>query len=72
MEQQSSSIPIRKIRQDGVIMNYNPDSPEMIEKYGAPGKTDDEGFNPHADTVGPGIYGGIVKRDVDGSIIVGE
>ena len=44
----------------------------MIEKYGALEKTDDEGFNPHADTVGAGIYGGIVKRDVDGSVIVGE
>lgn len=29
-------------------------APELRAKYGAPGKTDDQGFNPYADTVGPG------------------
>jgi len=43
-----------------------------VEKYGAPGKTDPEGFNPYADTVGPGIYGGIVKRNADGTIVIGK
>jgi hypothetical protein len=45
----------------------------MVEKYGRPGKTDNEGFDPYADTVGPGIYGGIVKRDPDtGEIVIGR
>ena len=34
-------------RADGVIMNYDPYHPEMMEKYGAPGETDNEGFNPY-------------------------
>lgn len=45
------------VRPDGVRMGYDPYHPEMIAKYGPPGETDDEGFNPYADTVGPGIYG---------------
>lgn len=44
----------------------------MIEKYGKPGSTDNEGFNPYTDSVGPGIYGGIVKRDHEGQIEIGE
>lgn len=43
------------IRSDGLTISYDPYSPEMVEKYGAPGSTDSEGFNPYADTVGPGI-----------------
>jgi ankyrin repeat protein len=54
------------------MKNYDPYSPEMIEKYGKPGNTDNEGFNPYTDSVGPGIYGGIVKRDRDGNIEIGE
>ena len=34
-------------RADGVIMNYDPFHPDMMEKYGAPGETDNEGFNPY-------------------------
>ena len=30
-----------------------------------------EGFDPYADTVGPGIYGGVVKRDVEGRVVKG-
>lgn len=30
------------------------------------------GFNPYADSVGPGIYGGIVKRGENGSVLIGE
>jgi len=59
-------------RADGVIMNYDPFHPDMMEKYGAPGETDNEGFNPYTDSVGPGIYGGIVKRDENGEVIIGE
>ncbi|CAK0833234.1 unnamed protein product [Prorocentrum cordatum] len=45
----------------------------MVEKYGRPGQTDNEGFDPYADTVGPGIYGGIVKRDPGtGEVVIGR
>lgn len=45
----------------------------MVEKYGRPGQTDNEGFDPYADTVGPGIYGGIVKRDPStGDVVIGR
>jgi hypothetical protein len=45
----------------------------MAEKYGTPGHTDNEGFDPYADSVGPGIYGGIVARDEDnGNVIIGR
>ncbi len=33
---------------------------------------DPEGFDPVADTVGPGIYSGKVKRDEDGNIVFGR
>merc|ERR1712178_548939 len=46
-------------RKDGVRITHNPYAPGMAEKYGTPGATDQEGFDPYADTVGPGIYGGI-------------
>ena len=42
------------------------------DRYGAPGQTDNEGFDPYADSVGPGIYGGIVKRDENGNVMIGE
>jgi len=45
----------------------------MMEKYGRPGQTDNEGFDPYADTVGPGIYGGIVQRDPQtGEVVIGK
>ena len=44
----------------------------MAEKYGRQGETDPEGFDPYADSVGPGIYGGNVKRDADGQIVIGR
>ena len=59
-------------RADGVRITHNPYDPKMMEKYGQPGETDNEGFDPYADSVGPGIYGGIVKRDEQGHIIIGE
>lgn len=60
-------------RPDGVRITHDPYAPGMIEKYGRPGETDNEGFDPYADTVGPGIYGGIVKRDpATGEVIVGR
>ena len=59
-------------RADGVRIGYDPYSKEMLEKYGSPGETDSEGFNPYSDSVGAGIYGGRVKRDDKGEIIVGE
>ena len=58
-------------RADGVRITHDPFEPGMAEKYGVPGKTDNEGFDPYADSVGPGIYGGIVKRDDNGQVVVG-
>jgi hypothetical protein len=42
-------------RPDGVKILHDPFAPGMAEKYGLPGRTDDEGFDPYGDTVGPGI-----------------
>lgn len=39
---------------------------------GLPGNTDPDGFDPYADTVGPGIYGGNVQKDDDGKIVIGQ
>mgnify|MGYP005848651897 CR=1 FL=1 len=59
-------------RKDGVRITHDPYAPGMAEKYGIPGQTDPEGFDPYADTVGPGIYGGSVKRDEQGQVIIGQ
>mmetsp|Transcript_24046 Transcript_24046/g.66642 ORF Transcript_24046/g.66642 Transcript_24046/m.66642 type:complete len:254 (-) Transcript_24046:1199-1960(-) len=59
-------------RKDGVRMDFDPFTKGMAEKYGIPGSTDPEGFDPYADTVGPGIYGGRVKIDADGNVVIGE
>merc|ERR1712032_766643 len=59
-------------RADGVRITHDPYAPGMAEKYGMPGKTDQEGFDPYKDTVGPGIYGGIVKRDENGEVVIGK
>jgi len=58
-------------RQDGVRITHDPYAPEIVAKYGRPGKTDNEGFDPYKDTVGPGIYGGIVERDINGNVVIG-
>ena len=67
---QPRSTPL--IRHDGLKINYDPYAPEMVAKYGAPGSTDNEGFDPYSDSVGPGIYGGRVKRDESGEIVIGR
>merc|ERR1719331_488222 len=60
-------------REDGIVIQHDPYAPGMMEQYGMPGATDDEGFDPYKDTVGPGIYGGIVKRDVHtGEVVIGR
>ena len=54
-------------------LTYNPYAPGIAEKYGLPGSTDPEGFDPYADTVGAGIYGGSVERDeVTGEVKIGK
>jgi hypothetical protein len=59
-------------RADGVRITHNPFAPGMAAKYGAPGTTDKDGFDPYADSVGAGIYSGTVKRrEGDGSILIG-
>ena len=54
-------------------LTYDPYALGVAEKYGLQGSTDPEGFDPYADTVGPGIYGGRVLRiESTGEIIIGE
>jgi hypothetical protein len=59
-------------RADGVRITHDPYAPGLAEKYGLPGATDNEGFDPYRDTVGPGIYSGSVKRDPEGRVITGK
>ena len=59
-------------RKDGVKITHDPYAPGMKEKYGAPGGTDNEGFDPYADSVGAGIYSGTVQRAADGSVVIGK
>lgn len=59
-------------RADGVRMDFDPYAPRMAEKYGLPGATDNDGFDPYSDSVGAGIYGGSVKRDANGNIVIGQ
>jgi hypothetical protein len=68
----SASAQNEYYRKDGVRITHDPYQPGVAEKYGLPGSTDKEGFDPYADTVGPGIYGGSVERDRDGNIVIGE
>ncbi|KAJ1490032.1 hypothetical protein T484DRAFT_1778387 [Baffinella frigidus] len=59
-------------RKNGVIITYDPYAPGMADKYGAPGKTDSEGFDPYRDSVGAGIYSGTVQRDEHGAVVIGK
>ena len=59
-------------RADGVRITHDPYAPGMAAKYGAPGKTDKEGFDPYADSVGAGIYSGTVRRDGSGAVVIGK
>lgn len=72
-----SSLPMTSqseyYRRDGVRITHDPYAPGMAETYGLPGQTDKEGFDPYADTVGAGIYGGSVERDATtGEVVIGE
>eukprot|EP00985_Skeletonema_marinoi_P034505 scaffold44103_cov161-Skeletonema_marinoi.AAC.2 len=58
-------------RHDGVKITFDPYAPGMAEKYGTPGETDNEGFDPYRDSVGAGIYGGSVKRSDSGPVYNG-
>ena len=58
-------------RADGVRITHDPYAAGRAEKYGAPGETDEDGFDPYRDTVGPGIYGGVVRRDAAGNVVIG-
>ena len=60
-------------RQDGVRITHDPFAAGMAAKYGAPGATDSDGFDPYADSVGAGIYSGTVQhREEDASVIIGK
>ena len=67
----SSSPTTKYYRADGVRITHDPYAPGMAAKYGAPGQTDGEGFDPYRDSVGAGIYGGVVKRDSFGAVVIG-
>jgi hypothetical protein len=58
-------------RRDGVRITHDPYAVGMAAKYGSPGATDPEGFDPYADAVGAGIYGGNVLYNKDGSVVIG-
>ena len=66
------SASAERYRPDGVRITHDPDAPGMAERYGERGATDPDGFDPYADTVGAGIYGGNVRRAADGTIVVGR
>jgi hypothetical protein len=72
MSNRSSVSHTEHYRKDGVRIQHDPLCPELAAKYGMPGKTDNEGFDQYQDTVGAGIYGGIVQRDKDGNVIIGR
>jgi len=59
-------------RHDGVRITHDPFAPGMASKYGRPGATDPDGFDPYADTVGAGIYSGNVVRDEKGNVVIGQ
>ena len=59
-------------RADGVRITHDPYAAGMSSKYGEQGDTDPEGFDPYADSVGPGIYGGYVKRDANNNVVTGK
>lgn len=59
-------------RPDGVKLTHEPYAPGVAEKYGLPGSTGSEVFNPYRDSVGPGIYSGSVERDKDGNVVIGQ
>ena len=67
-----AAMPSSYYRKDGVKITHDPHAPGMAAKYGAPGKTDADGFDPYADSVGAGIYSGTVQRAADGSVVIGR
>ena len=56
-------------RRDGVRITHDPYAAGVAAKYGSLGNTDPEGFDPYADAVGPGIYGGTVLHNADGRCV---
>ena len=66
------SAAAERYRADGVRILHDPEAPGMKEKYGKQGETDPDGFDPYADSVGAGIYGGNVRRDTDGTVMLGR
>jgi hypothetical protein len=54
---------------DDVFTLQDPYAPGVVDSYGLAMSTTHDGFDAAADTVGPSIYGGSVKRDANGSVI---
>lgn len=49
----------------------DPYAPGVAETYGLIGSSGINGFDEASDSVGPGIYGGAVQRDINGDILIG-
>ena len=49
----------------------DPYSPGVAVAYGLIGNSSVDGFDEASDSVGPGIYGGSVQRDINGDILIG-
>ena len=58
-------------RADGVRIQHDPTDERLLRKYGSGQNADPDGFDPQADSVGAGIYGGKVVRDEDGEVVIG-
>lgn len=49
----------------------DPYAPGVAETYGLIGSSGIDGFDEASDSVGPGIYGGAVQRDINGDVLIG-
>jgi ankyrin repeat protein len=59
-------------RDDGVRITHGPNAPGMASKDGNKRSVDPDGFDPQCDEVGAGIYGGNVRREANGTIVIGR
>mmetsp|Transcript_6400 Transcript_6400/g.9782 ORF Transcript_6400/g.9782 Transcript_6400/m.9782 type:complete len:268 (+) Transcript_6400:402-1205(+) len=66
---ESNNIDTGKASTEGCYSD--PYAPGVAEEYGLIGNSGVAGFDEASDSVGPGIYGGSVQRDVNGDILIG-
>lgn len=50
----------------------DPNSPEAAARYGLTPSRGADGYDAGSDAVGPGIYGGCVRRDDEGNVLYGD